>query len=155
MLSSVRLFATPWTIAHQAPLSMGFSRQEHWSGWPFPSPGDLPDARTKPGAPALQADSFPSELPGKPTVVSLNDTELVYNWASDLTLLSFLSTFLLGQKYSNVLSYSNSGYHLPFSVELTPKSSHLSTKITLIRSAMTSYPDQWSFSGFLLRQVSS
>ena len=42
-LSRVRLFATPWTVAHQAPPSMGFSRQEHWSGVPFPSPGDLPD----------------------------------------------------------------------------------------------------------------
>ena len=54
--------ATPWTIALQAPLSMGFSRQEYWSGLPFPSPGDLPDPRIKPGSPALQADSLPTEL---------------------------------------------------------------------------------------------
>ena len=46
--SRVRLFATPWTVAHQAPLSMGFSRQEYWSGLPFPSPGDLPDSRPPP-----------------------------------------------------------------------------------------------------------
>ena len=51
--SHVRLFATPWTVAHQAPLSMGFSRQEHWSGLPFPSPGDLPDPGIKPRSPAL------------------------------------------------------------------------------------------------------
>ena len=58
---------TPWTVAHKAPLSMGFSRQEYWSGLPFPSPGDLPDPRIKPGSPALQADALPSEPPGKPT----------------------------------------------------------------------------------------
>ena len=59
--------ATPWTVAHQAPLSMGFPRQEYWSGLPFPSPGDLPDARIKPGSPALLADSLPFEPPGKPS----------------------------------------------------------------------------------------
>ena len=47
-LSRVRLFVTPWTVAHQAPLSMGFSRQEYWSGLPFPSPGDLPDPGIEP-----------------------------------------------------------------------------------------------------------
>ena len=56
----------PWTVAHQAPLSMGFSRQEYWSGLPFPSPGDLPDPGIEPGFPALEADSLPSEPPGKP-----------------------------------------------------------------------------------------
>ena len=55
-LSRVRLFATPWTVAHQAPLSMGFSRQEYWSGLPFPSPGDLPDPGIEPRSPVLQAD---------------------------------------------------------------------------------------------------
>ena len=49
--------ATPWTVACQATLSMGFSRQEYWSGLPFPSPGDLPDLGIEPGSPALQADS--------------------------------------------------------------------------------------------------
>ena len=58
-------FATPWTVAHRAPLSMGFSSQEYWSGLPFPSPGDLPDPGIKPRSPALQADSLPSEPPGK------------------------------------------------------------------------------------------
>ena len=53
---------TPWTVACQTPLSMGFSRQEYWSGLPFPSPGDLPDPGIEPGAPALQADSLPTEL---------------------------------------------------------------------------------------------
>ena len=67
-LSRVRLFATPWTVAYQAPPSMGFSRQEGWSGLPFPSPGDLPDPGIKPGSPTLQADALPSEPPGKPAM---------------------------------------------------------------------------------------
>ena len=61
-LSHVQLFATPRTVAYQAPPSMGFSRQECWSGLPFPSPGDLPDPGIEPGAPALQADALPSEV---------------------------------------------------------------------------------------------
>ena len=65
-LSYVRLWAILWTGAHQAPLSMGISRQEYWSGLPFPSPGDLPDPRIEPGSPTLQADSLPSESPGAP-----------------------------------------------------------------------------------------
>ena len=52
----------PWTVARQAPLSMGFSRQEYWSGLPFPSPGDPPDPGTEAGSPALQAESLPTEL---------------------------------------------------------------------------------------------
>ena len=58
LLSRVRLSATPWTVAYQAPPSMGFSRQEHWSGLPFPSPGDLHNPGIKPGSSALQADSL-------------------------------------------------------------------------------------------------
>ena len=65
-LSHVQLFATPWTVAYQGPLSMGFSRQEYWSGLPFPSPGDLPNPGIEPGSPALRADTLPSETPGKP-----------------------------------------------------------------------------------------
>ena len=64
-LSRVRLVATPWTVAYQAPPSMGFSRLEYWSGLPFPSPGDLPNPGIEPGSPALQADALPSEPPGK------------------------------------------------------------------------------------------
>ena len=61
-------FVTPWTVAHQAPLTMGFSRQEYWSRWPFPSPGDLPSPGMEPGSPALLADSLPS----KPLVVPIS-----------------------------------------------------------------------------------
>ena len=64
LLSRVRLFVTPWTVGHQAPPSMGFSRQEYWSGLPFPSPGDLPGPGIEPGSPALWADALPSEPPG-------------------------------------------------------------------------------------------
>ena len=67
-LSHVRLFATPWTVAYQAPLSMGFSRQEYWSGVPLTSPGDLPNPGTEPGSSALQTDALPSEPPGKPII---------------------------------------------------------------------------------------
>ena len=64
--SRVQLFATLWTAASQARLSMGFSRQEYWSGLPFPPPGSLPDPGIKHMSAALQVDSLPSEPPGKP-----------------------------------------------------------------------------------------
>ena len=65
LLICVPLFSTPWTIAHQAPLSIGFSRQEYWSGWPFPSPGDLPDPGIKPESPTSAARFFTTEPSGK------------------------------------------------------------------------------------------
>ena len=61
LLSCVQLFATPWTVACQAPLSVGFPRQEYWSGLPFPSLGTLPDPGIKHRSPTLQADSLPYE----------------------------------------------------------------------------------------------
>ena len=67
--SCVQLIATPWTVARQALLSMEFSRQEYWSGEPFPSPGDPLDPGIEPGSPTLQADSLPSEPPGKPGIL--------------------------------------------------------------------------------------
>ena len=66
LLSRVQLFTTPWTEAHQAPPSMGVSRQEYWSSLPFPSPRDLPNPGIEPQSPTLQADALPSEPPGKP-----------------------------------------------------------------------------------------
>ena len=69
-LSPVRLFVTPWTVAYQAPLSVGFSRQAYWSGVPFHSPGDLPDPGIEPQSPALQADALSSEPPGTPFLVN-------------------------------------------------------------------------------------
>ena len=64
LLSRIQLFATPWTVAYQAPLSMGFSRQEYWSGLPLPSPGGLPDPGIETGSPVFQAGTLPSESPG-------------------------------------------------------------------------------------------
>ena len=84
VLSHVWLFVTPRTVAHQALLSMGFPRQEDWSGLPFPFSGDLPDPGIEPGSPALQADSLPCHL---------ESPVLVYI-ASALTYSVYLSIYL-------------------------------------------------------------
>ena len=68
---------TPWTVACQVPLSLEFSRQEYWSGLPFPSPADLPNPGIEPGSPALQADSLPTELQGKQPTISC--TQMTYS----------------------------------------------------------------------------
>ena len=75
--SHVRLFATPWTVACQAPLSMGFSRQEYWNGLPVPSPGDLPNPGIKPSSPALQAVALSSE-PSEKHNFPLENSDLVF-----------------------------------------------------------------------------
>ena len=73
-LSHVQLFVILWTITYQAPLTMGFSRQEYWSGYLVPSPGDLPNPGIKPRSPSLQVDFIPAEPTGKLYVVSVNKT---------------------------------------------------------------------------------
>ena len=65
-LSRVRLFVTPWTVANQAPPSMGFSRQEYWTGLPFPTPGEPPNSGIEPTFPALAGGFFPTAPPGNP-----------------------------------------------------------------------------------------
>ena len=82
-LSRVWLFATLWTVAHLAPLSTGFSRQEYWSGLPFPSPGDLPDPGIELRSPALQADALTSEPPGNNFSYFTDDLHLS-QWHSSL-----------------------------------------------------------------------
>ena len=86
-----------WTVAYQAPLSVGFSKQEYWSGLPFPSPGDLPDPGIKPGSPALQADALPSKPPGNVPVYILlyfkHRSRMVRNFSSK-SLLVILFYFL-------------------------------------------------------------
>ena len=67
-LSRVQLFVIPWTVGHQAPLSLEFSGQEYWSGLPFPLPGDLPNPGIKPASPALAGRLFTTEPPGKPLI---------------------------------------------------------------------------------------
>ena len=88
-LSHVQLFATPWTVALQAPLSVEVSRQEYWSVLPFPSPGDLSDPGIKPRSPTLQADSLPSEPPGKPLQIFLK-WKTLYLWVKCLVPELFL-----------------------------------------------------------------
>ena len=91
-LSRVRLFATPWTVAYQASLSMGFSRQEYWSGLPFPSPGDLPNPGTEPlspKSPALASRLFTTKPPRKPRYKSGNINkmfQLRQCWSSSIFL---------------------------------------------------------------------
>ena len=76
-LSGVQLFATPWTGACQASQSMGFSREEHWSGLPFPSPGDFPGPGIEPRFATLQADSLPAEPPAKPKNIGVGSLSLL------------------------------------------------------------------------------
>ena len=78
-LNGVQLFEILWTVAYQAHSSMGFSRQEHWSGWSVPSPGDLPNPGIKQGSLALQADALPFEPPGKPIILKKS----LYNHVHD------------------------------------------------------------------------
>ena len=80
--SVVSNFKIPWTVAHQAPLSMGFSRQEYWSGLPFPPPGDLPDPGIEPVSPELAGEFFPTELPGKCGFISANPNVGPLFWES-------------------------------------------------------------------------
>ena len=88
LFSRVRLFATLWTVAHEAPLSMGFSRQEYWSRLPFPSPGDLPNPGIESRSPALQADALTSEPPGKPPVTLIDNFIIHTVYSSQDRILS-------------------------------------------------------------------
>ena len=83
-LSHVQLFATPWTVACQALLSMRFSRKEYWSGLPFPSLGHLPEPGIEPGSPALQADAFLSEPPGKPQNIRIANKKEINIYCAEL-----------------------------------------------------------------------
>ena len=97
-LSRDWLFATPWTVAYQAPLSMGFSRQECWSGLPLPSPGYLPDPGIKPGSLTFQADTLPSEPPGKPkTKIPLTSTYSRNSACTTRTLVTLLFSRVLAE----------------------------------------------------------
>ena len=90
VLSYVQLFATPWTVAHQAPLFMGFSRQEYWSRLPFPSPGDLPDPRREPASPmspALAGGFFTTEPSGKPNLWHPIPLTGFLSWLSSVCLI--------------------------------------------------------------------
>ena len=94
LLSCVWLFVIPWTIDSQAPLSMGFPKQESWSGLPFPSPGDLPNPGIKPGAPAFQAESLPLSHQGSPEKKDIR-TQISF---TPLRILTAVSRPLLGSR---------------------------------------------------------
>ena len=107
LLSRGQLFATTWTTAHQASLSMRFSRQGYWSGLPFPFPGDLPNPGTESGSPALQADSLPTKLQGRPLFYFLlcRNVQHVYKNKNSqhvlgMSLLSMQTCFTLFSLYA-------------------------------------------------------
>ena len=112
--SCVQLFATLWTIAHQAPLSMGFSRQEYWSGLPFFAPGNFPDPGIEPRSTALQVDSLPAEPPGKPnsktfsSVQSLSHVRL-FSTPWTVTYQALLSMGFSRQEYWSGLPFPSPG----------------------------------------------
>ena len=91
----MRLLATPWTVAHQAPPSMGFSRQEYWRGLPFPSPGDHLNPGIKPRSPTLQVDSLPSEPPGKCKLVN-------HFWSRNIPILRYICSCVLSYNLQNL-----------------------------------------------------
>ena len=98
--SRVQLFATPWTVARQAPLSLGFSRQEYWSGWPFPSPGDLPIPGIRPTSltpPTLTGSSLPLTPPEKPYELQLIIMYPCWFFHCDKGTLLSKNTFTLGE----------------------------------------------------------
>ena len=122
---------TPWTVAHQAPPSMGFSRQEYWSGLPFPSPGDLPNPGIKPRSPALQADILTSEPPGKPKYailicegchdkvpqvgdLSKRNFSQFWSWKSQIKVWGQLGWFLLRLWGKNLFQASLLGFFFFF-----------------------------------------
>ena len=93
--------ATPWTVAHQAHLSMELSRQEYWSGFPFPSPGDLLNPVIKPGSPASQADSLISEPPAKPKLEQFQQHDIVdlkYNFKNEANMCESIVIQILNKQ---------------------------------------------------------
>ena len=102
-------FTTPWTVAHQAPLSTWFPRQEYWSGLPFPSPGALPDSRTEPASPALAGGLFTSEPPGKPRVVLVAQSCLTLGDPMDCSPPAPPSMGFYRQEHWSVLPFPSPG----------------------------------------------
>ena len=108
MLCCVRLFVASWTVAHQAPLSMGSARQEYWSGLPFPSPVDFPNPGIEPRSPALQANSLLFEPPGKPStyIMGCYKIGLIVKWLEQRPLELFLCFYHLPLYYFPVVDKS-------------------------------------------------
>ena len=100
-LSRVWFFATPWTVTYRAPPSMGFSRQEYWSGLPFPSPGDFPNPGIEPPSSALEAEALTSEPPWDLTLTVENLPAMQENW-----VWSWLGKITPGEGNGYLLQYS-------------------------------------------------
>ena len=109
-LSRVQLFVTPWTVAYQAPPSMGFSRQEYWSGLTFPSPGDLSDPGIEPGYPAFQADALTSEPPVHCVLIQ----KFFYAYANIHTII--FEKLTLDILFCNLFFFSNNVFQASFYV---------------------------------------
>ena len=107
--SHVRLIVTQWAVAHQAPLSMGFSRQEYWSGLPCPPPGDFPDPGIKPRSPALQADSLPLSHQGGPPTFSL-----AHRNTSKKSLLVFYFVFFVPCYLNGRMNLISTAHQIPW-----------------------------------------
>ena len=132
-------FAILWTIAHQVPLSNGFPRQEYWSGWPLPSPGDLPDTGIKPVSPALVGRFFTTEPPGKPPMI-------VFSSVQSLSRVRLFVTPWIAARQA-ALSITNSGSSLRLmSIESVIPSSLLILCRPLFSSCSQSLPASESFS---------
>ena len=102
-VSHVHLFATPWTVAYQAPLSMEFSKQGYWSGWPFPSPEDLPNPAIEAESPILQADVLLPEPPGNLRLLTFLLAILIPACASSsLTFCMMYSAYKLSKQSNNI-----------------------------------------------------
>ena len=121
MLSYVQLFVTPWTVASQAPVSVGFSRQEYWSGLACPPTGDLPNPGIKPRCPTLQADSLPAEPQGTPKNTGMGSLSLL-QWIF-LTQESN-GDLLHSRRILYQLSYEGSPYSRPTDEKETAVSKH-------------------------------
>ena len=116
LLSRVQIFATPWIVAYLAPPSLGFSKQEYWSGLPFPSPGDLPNSGIEPRSPAFQADALPSEPPGKPKEY----IKVIYCHPDYLTYILSTSCEMLGWMKLKLESRLPGEISITFDMQMTP-----------------------------------
>ena len=126
--------ATPWTVAHQAPLSMGFPRQEYWGGLPFPSPRNIPDARIKPTSPALAGRFFTPEPPGR----SCKDfSSRLFEMSSDVLPLTPAQKGSFMYSHSQDLALSLKSFQIQLSIYKCLKEQHLRTFDTMLNLRKT------------------
>ena len=124
--SPVRLFPTPWTVAHQAPLSMAFPRQEFWSELPFPSPGNLPGPGIKPMSPALAGRFFTTEAPGKPEYLYSGKNNLK-DWLQSLANIMLDSSIPVTAHTQSVQSFCITWIHWCLLIAVSALLSHFNS----------------------------